>query len=521
MADSIKLLIKSMGQALVSAPATRRWVASVVCVAVGTTTMTQVPNAWAQAQAPAPAPAPAAANAPKLNAQQLDSLTAPIALYPDALLAQVLMATTFPDDLAAAAQWSHQNPKLQGDDAVKAVSATQWDPSVQSLVAFPQVLATMAQKPDWVNSIGQAFLAQPNDVMDSVQRLRTAAYKAGNLQSSQQQKVVVQPASGTTTQTIVIEQPSPQVVYVPTYNPTVVYGAWPYPAYPPVYMPPPPGYVVGTALVAGLAFGAGIAITNSLWGGCDWGHGDVNVNVNRYNNINVNHHIDANRSTSSWDRTNAVNARNRAAANGGINRPGGPNGNNLAGNRDAYRGRDGAQRDQARNALSERTGQNMNGSASDRLQNIRQGGGANGGPGGGNRPGAGGAGTREGGPGGNNRPGAGGAGTQGGGLGGNRPGAGGAGTQGGGLGGNRPGAGGAGTQGGGLGGNNRPGGDVNGRAQNVNRDNALRDAGNGGASRQSMDRGQQSRAAAGGGAGGGGGFAGRGGGGHAGGRARR
>ncbi|RKP49783.1 DUF3300 domain-containing protein [Pararobbsia silviterrae] len=416
-------------------------------------------------------PAPVAPNAPHLSAQQIDALTAPIALYPDALLAQVLMATTFPDDVMAAAAWSKQNPKLQGDDAVKAVSATPWDPSVQSLVAFPQVLATMSQKPDWVHDIGGAFLSQPNDVMDSVQRLRNAAYKAGNLQTSQQQKVVVQPASGTTTQTIVIEQPSPQVVYVPTYNPAVVYGTWPYPAYPPVYMPPPPGYVVGTALMSGLAFGVGVAITNSLWGGCDWGRRDVNVNVNRYNNINVNRQINANRSTSNWDRTNAMNARNRGPANGGpgggANRPNGIGGANSPGqNRDAYRGRDNGQRDQAREALSQRTGQNLNGSAGDRVQNIRQGGGQGG----------------FGNPGGQNRPGA-------------------AGAQG------RAGAqGGIGGQGGA---GNRPSpSDLNSRAQNVNRDSALRDAGNGGASRQSIDRGQQSRAQSSGGARPAGGFGG-------------
>ncbi|HTJ94084.1 MAG TPA: DUF3300 domain-containing protein [Pararobbsia sp.] len=426
----------------------------------------------------APAPVAAPANGPVLNAQQIDALTAPIALYPDALLAQVLMATTFPNDLMSAAAWSKQNPKLQGDDAVRAVSATAWDPSVQSLVAFPQVLATMSQKPDWVQNIGQAFLAQPNDVMDSVQRLRNAAYKAGNLQTSQQQKVVVQPAAtASAPQTIVIEQPSPQVVYVPSYNPTTVYGTWPYPSYPPVYMPPPPGYYVGTALMTGLAFGTGIAITNALWGGCDWGHNDVNVNVNRYNNINVNHRIDANRSTSSWDRTNAINARNRAAANGGLNRTNNLGGatNNLAANRDAYRGRDGGQRDQARAALSQRTGQNLNGSASDRVQNIRQGGGQGNGIGGGNN-------ARAGGPGGDNH----------------RPGANGGGIA---AGGNHR-AGGA----NGIGGGDRAGGrasnigggnnDLGNRAQNVNRDSALRDAGNGNASRQSIDRGQQSRSLA-------------------------
>ncbi|MGE8490517.1 MAG: DUF3300 domain-containing protein, partial [Paraburkholderia nemoris] len=175
-----------------------------------------------------------AQSAAKLSNQQLDSLTAPIALYPDALLAQVLMAATFPQDVQAAAAWSKANSKLQGDDAVKAVASEPWDPSVQSLVAFPQVLATMASKPDWVSQLGNAFLAQPNDVMDSVQHLRKQAQAAGNLKTSSQQKVVVEQS------TIQIVPANPQVVYVPTYNPTVVYGTWPYPAYPPVYVPPPP-----------------------------------------------------------------------------------------------------------------------------------------------------------------------------------------------------------------------------------------------------------------------------------------
>jgi Protein of unknown function (DUF3300) len=418
--------------------ATSRMLAGLLtgCTILGLSAMTGTGSVTFAQTPPPPAavPANAAPVAPKLDPQQLDALTAPIAAYPDPLLAQVLMATTFPDDIAAAAAWSKDHASLKGDEAVKAVSSMPWDPSVQSLVAFPQALATMAQNPNWVDAIGQAFLAQSGDVMDSVQRLRQAAYKAGNLKTSEQQKIEVQPA----TNTIVIQPANPQIVYVPAYNPTTFYGPWPYAAYPPTYLPPPPGYAIGTALATGLAFGAGIAITNSLWGGCDWGRHDVNVNVNRYNNINVNHRIDANRSTSNWDRTNAVNNRNRMQAAG--NRPGGVNGRpgaqgNLgaAADRNAYRGRDNAQRDQARQTLNQRTGQNVSGPASDRVSDIRQGGGAgNAGNHGGARNGAAGA-SRN---------------------------------------------------------------DVRDRAQTVNRDNALRDAGNGNASRQSIDRGQQSRNAA-------------------------
>jgi Protein of unknown function (DUF3300) len=305
----------------------------------------------AHAQSPAPTPA-------KISNQQLDSLTAPIALYPDALLAQVLMASTFPQDVPAAAAWSKANPKLQGDDAVKAVASEPWDPSVQSLVAFPQVLATMASKPDWVAQLGNAFLAQPNDVMDSVQRLRKQAQKAGNLQTNPQQKVVVEQS------TIQIVPVNPQVVYVPTYNPTVVYGAWPYPAYPPVYVPPPPGYAVASGLAAGLAFGAGVAITSSLWSNVNWNNHSVNINVNQYNNMNVNRRLDVNGSTTNWNRNSTFN-RNTT-------------GNVGSAQRDAYRGRDtsaaAASRAQAQQTLQNRTGQNLGGSASQRVQGIHQGG---------------------------------------------------------------------------------------------------------------------------------------------------
>jgi hypothetical protein len=303
-----------------------------------------------------------AQSAAKISNQQLDSLTASIALYPDALLAQVLMAATFPEDVQAAAAWSKANSKLQGDDAVKAVAGESWDPSVQSLVAFPQVLATMSAKPDWVSQLGSAFLAQPNDVMDSVQRLRKQAQAAGNLKTSEQQKVVVEQS------TIQIVPANPQVVYVPTYNPTVVYGTWPYPAYPPVYVPPPPGYAVASGLAAGLAFGAGVAVANSLWGGFNWNTHDVNVNVNRYNNINVNNRIEANGGTTNWNRNANVNRNNVNRSN--VN-------NNLgAAQRDAYRGRDDA-RAQAEQTLQKRTGQQMGGNASQRVQEIHQGGGAN------------------------------------------------------------------------------------------------------------------------------------------------
>jgi hypothetical protein len=173
---------------------------------------------------------------------------------------------------------------LQGDALAKALDNVSWDPSVKSLVPFPQVLAMLNSKLDWMQQLGYAFATQQVDVMNSVQRLRQQAQAAGSLKSTEQQRVVADE------QTIIIEPTNPLTVYVPAYNPTVVYGAWPYPTYPPVYIPPPPGYLAGGALVAGMAFATGVAVVGSLWGWArpSWYGGNVNVNVSRYNNINVN-----------------------------------------------------------------------------------------------------------------------------------------------------------------------------------------------------------------------------------------
>ncbi|MGY6268227.1 DUF3300 domain-containing protein [Achromobacter denitrificans] len=252
---------------------------------------------------------PAAAQA-KLDNAQLDQLMAPVALYPDSLLSQILMGATYPDDVAAAAKWSAQHTSESGDAAVKAVEGETWDPSVKSLVAFPSVMDMMGRQPDWVKSVGDAFLAQPDAVMDSVQRLRAQAQKAGNLKSTPQQKVTSSTSNDKTV--VVIEPADPQVVYVPSYNPSVVYGAWAYPTYPPYYYPPPPGSVFATSLVAGIGFGLGVAAVNSMWGGFDWGHSDVDIDVNRYNNINVNQRIDrtnVNNNKVAWQH-NAANRGN-------------------------------------------------------------------------------------------------------------------------------------------------------------------------------------------------------------------
>jgi hypothetical protein len=218
--------------------------------------------------------------------EEIEALVAPIALYPDDLLSQVLMASTYPLEVVQAARWVKANPNVKGDAAVKAVENQNWDVSVKSLVAFPQVLEPMNDKLDWTQKLGDAFLADQKSVLDAVQRLRQRADRSGNLKSSEQQKVIVEQEAQ---QTIIKVVPAdPQVIYVPAYNPTVVYGVWGYPAYPPYYWPPSPYYYPGGALVRGFAWGVGIAAAGAFYGNCNWRGGNVNVNVNRATNIDRN-----------------------------------------------------------------------------------------------------------------------------------------------------------------------------------------------------------------------------------------
>ncbi|WP_321908436.1 DUF3300 domain-containing protein [Paraburkholderia sp. J11-2] len=230
----------------------------------------------------APQPAP-------YKPEELEALVAPIALYPDSVLAQVLMASTYPLEIVHAARWVKEHPKVKGDDAVKAVQDQSWDTSVKSLVAFPQVLEPMSDKLDWTQKLGDAFLAQEKDVLAAVQRLRSRAQDSGNLKSNEQQQVVVEQPPAQGGQTIVkIEPTNPEVIYVPAYNPTVVYGAWSAPAYPPYAWPPYPAYYPGAALATGFAWGVGIAAAGAIFSNCNWGGGDVNVNVNKARNVNRN-----------------------------------------------------------------------------------------------------------------------------------------------------------------------------------------------------------------------------------------
>jgi uncharacterized protein DUF3300/endosialidase-like protein len=243
----------------------------------------------AAAQAQTPASPPASDQSQQLlKAAELDQLVAPIALYPDALLAEVLMASTYPLEVVQADRWATANKTLKGDQLKAAVDKQSWDDSVKSLAATPSVLAMMSEKLDWTQKLGDAVLAQQPDVMDAVQRLRTKAQANNKLTSTKEQKVSV--AQQENKQVIVIEPTVPDTVYVPYYDPAVVYGDWGYPDYPPYYFAPPLGYVPGAILATGIAFGAGYAVGRWASGGNYWGGGvnwgGNNINVNRPVNIN-------------------------------------------------------------------------------------------------------------------------------------------------------------------------------------------------------------------------------------------
>src|SRR5262245_37819334 len=242
--------------------------------------------AYAQQDQPV-APATANEEAPPIPADQLDSLVAPIALYPDPLLAQTLAASTYPLEVIQLEQWYANNKYLKDKALADAVAKQPWDPSVQALVAFPDVFQRMAANIQWTTDLGNAFLAQQSDVMDAVQRMRAKAQGTGNLTTNAQQKVETQTVEGGE-QVIIIEQANPEVVYVPSYDPQMVYGPPPpaYPYYPYTY----PGYYAGT----GLAFGTGVVLGAAWannWGNCDWKHGDVNINNNNNFNRNVNRNV--------------------------------------------------------------------------------------------------------------------------------------------------------------------------------------------------------------------------------------
>ncbi len=313
----------------------------------------------AQAQTAAAPAAPQAAPAQQLlGPDQLDQLVAPIALYPDALLSEVLMASTYPLEVVMADRWASANTTLKGDQLKTAAGQQGWDDSVAALVATPDILSMMSNQLSWTESLGDAVLAQQPDVMDAVQRLRAKAQAQNTLQSTDQQTVSVQPDQGK--QIIVIQPAQPDTIYVPYYNPSVVYGPWPYPAYPPYYFPPP-GYIAGAVLATGIAFGVGYAVGRWASGGNYWG-GGFNWGGNT---ININRSINIGNGGGNWQH-NPQHRRGVAYTNGNVQQRFGNN-NLRSGsqNRMDFRGRSGNQ------VLQPGAGANRPGAGNGNLGNKR------------------------------------------------------------------------------------------------------------------------------------------------------
>lgn len=292
---------------------TRRSIRTYVAVAC---TVALLPGSSFTTQAAAQEPQAAAEGAVSIPPDQLDSLVSPIALYPDPLLAQVLAASTYPLELVQLQQWLQKNPGLKDKALVDAVSKQPWDPSIQAMAGLPDLVKRLVNDIQWTTDLGNAFLAQQNDVMDAVQRMRHKAQDKGTLTSTPQQTVQTQVVERE--QVIVIEQSDPDVIYVPEYDPVWAYGAPIYP-YPPIYYP-----TGGLAL----GFGVGVAV-GAIWGGgggwgwgCRWG-GDNDITINNNNNFNRNANIRAGNNNlsgrTSWqhrpEHRGGAPYRDRATAN--------------------------------------------------------------------------------------------------------------------------------------------------------------------------------------------------------------
>jgi hypothetical protein len=250
-------------------------------IALARDTQSIAPPSTTPAMPAATAAAPSAPPMQRLSEARLDQLVAPIALYPDPLLAQILMASTYPLEVVEAARWVGvpANRAPTGDALADALAAQNWDPSVKALVAFPEVLANMSNRLQWTQDLGNAFLVQQADVMGAVQRLRRAAMAAGSLRTTQQCDCKVE-ASG---ETIAIPPAEPEAVRVPVYGPDV-YGPWPDQAYPPDALPTPEGFAYLPGFWIGFEAPVDLALFGPLWGwsSIDWGQREIAVNPRRY-----------------------------------------------------------------------------------------------------------------------------------------------------------------------------------------------------------------------------------------------
>lgn len=282
-----------------------RGLAAAVCAAM---MLPSLPTLHAQEAAAGSASAePAAAKVPP---EQLEALVAPIALYPDSLLAQTLVASTYPLEIIQLQQWLAKNQGLKDKALVDAVAQQPWDPSIQSMAAVPDVVKRLADDIQWTTDLGNAFLAQQGEVMDAVQRMRKKAMDKGTLAPNEQQTVETQVVEEKTI--IVVQSANPEVVYVPTYSPTVVYGPPAYYPYPPIYYPP---YYPGGAFVS---FSFGVMV-GAAWGGycCNagWGGNDIDINVdNNFNRIEHNRVDGGGRGSGGGKDTWQHNPQHRGAA---------------------------------------------------------------------------------------------------------------------------------------------------------------------------------------------------------------
>ncbi|PWU11663.1 MAG: DUF3300 domain-containing protein, partial [Verrucomicrobia bacterium] len=306
------------------------------CVAILCCALLLPGESFSEAQTQTSEKPTAQAESAKLPPDQLDSLVAPIALYPDPMLAQTLAASTYPLEIIQLQQWLSKNNELKDKALADAVAKQPWDPSVQALAGLPEVVKRLADDIQWTTDLGNAFLSQQSDVMDAVQRMRKKAQDKGNLKTTEQQKVETKVVEQKTV--IVIEQANPQVVYVPSYDPVVVYGPPIYP-YPPIYYPPWGYYAAGVAI----SFGVGVmmgAFWSGGWGwGCGWGSSNVNINID--NNFNRNSNLGGNRPSQLPNRGGAGNRP--GAGVGAGNRPstlpsGGRGGNSAWAHNPQHRG---------------------------------------------------------------------------------------------------------------------------------------------------------------------------------------
>ncbi|HWH38348.1 MAG TPA: DUF3300 domain-containing protein [Usitatibacter sp.] len=311
------------------------------------------------------AAAPTASGA-TFTQKDLDELLAPVALYPDALLSQVLMASTYPLEVVEAARWQKANSTLKDKALEDALTSQTWDPAVKSLTTVPQVLTMMNEKLDWTTKLGDAFLANQENVLKTVQNLRKKADEAGNLKTSQE--MTVKKETEGSVQVIKIEQPNPEVVYVPTYNPATIYGPWWYPAPPPYYYYPP-GYAYG----AGLAFATGVVVGAAIWGNIGWGNNNVNVNVNKYNNFNK-----TNINNGNWNH-NVDHRKGAAYRDSGTAQKYNRGGNaQSAQSRDQFRGRaEQGRSEMSQNRAGDRSGGAQAGNRGATAQTSDRGGGGN------------------------------------------------------------------------------------------------------------------------------------------------